>query len=336
MAEKKVRITEDRMIRIQVLDRCFSDRHNTYYIEDLVEACNKMLRDNGRAEVKKRAIWNDIWTMEGNSDWEVDLLDRPDNLEGGRRFFRYKDPHYSIFKNELSEEQVSQLKSMLIMLQQFKGLPQFAHLEEMMENLENKYRFELPNSEHIISFDTNEYVEGIEYLSEIFSAIVGRRTLCVTYKPFGKEERDQAIHPYYIKQYNNRWFLICKIDGYDRLTNMALDRMRGVKDCNVPYESSDIDFEDYFDDIIGVTMPEGDIEKVLLQFSEHRFPYVKAKPMHPSQRAHAEDRTIELEIKVNKELAQKILSYGSDVIVLAPETLKIQIRQELEKSLNNY
>jgi len=221
-------------------------------------------------------------------------------------------------------------------LQQFKGLPQFDQLESMIKGLEKKYRFELPESENIISFDTNEYVDGLEYLSEIFSAIVGKRTLRVTYKPFGKEERDQIIHPYYIKQYNNRWFLIGKSEGYEGLTNLALDRIRSVQDSKVKYESADVDFEEYFDDIIGVTMPDSDVEKVVLQFSEHRFPYVKAKPMHPSQRAHAEDRTIEIEIKVNKELMQKILSYGSDITVLAPASLKQQIKQELEKSLNNY
>ena len=336
MANKSIRITEDRMIRIQVLDRCFSDRHRTYYIEDLVAACNQMLRDNGRKEVQKRAVWNDIFAMEGNSNWQVDLIDRPDNMINGRRFFRYRDPNYSIFRNELNEEQVSQLKSMLLMLHQFRGLPQFAHLENMVRELENKYRFTLPETENIISFDTNEYVDGLEHLSPIFSAIVGKRTLRITYKPFGKDAREAIVSPYFIKQYNGRWFLICKADGFDNMTNYAFDRITRVEDVDGDYRPADVDFEEYFDDIVGVTFPKTEVEPVILRFSEHRFPYVQSKPLHPSQHNHKEDCTIEIKVHINKELVQRLLSYGSDVTVLGPETLKQKMKEEIQKMADNY
>lgn len=336
MAQKSVRITEDRMIRIQVLDRCFSDRHNTYYIEDLVEACNRMLRDNGRKEVQKRAVWNDIFAMEGNSDWQVDLIDRPENLINGRRFFRYRDPNYSIFRNDLSEEQLSQLKSMLLMLQQFRGLPQFAHLEEMAAELEEKYHFTLPETENIICFDTNEYVQGLEHLSPIFSAIVGKRTLRVTYQPFGKDAQVAVVSPYYIKQYNGRWFLIARAAGYDNMTNYAFDRIVRVEDADGEYRPADVDFEEYFDDLIGVTFSKDEAVDVRLRFSEHRFPYVQSKPLHPSQRSHREDNTIDIHVQLNKELVQRLLSFGSDVTVLEPIALREKIQTEIQKMAANY
>lgn len=324
------------MIRIQVLDRCFSDRHNTYYIEDLVEACNRMLRDNGRKEVQKRAIWNDIFAMEGNSDWQVDLIDRPDNMINGRRFFRYRDPNYSIFRNDLNEEQLSQLKSMLLMFRQFQGLPQFKHLEAMVLELEKKYRFILPETEDIISFDTNEYVQGLEHLSSIFSAIVGKRTLRITYKPYSKDEQTTIVSPYYIKQYNGRWFLIARADGYDNMTNYAFDRIIQVEDAEGEYRPADIDFNEYFDDIIGVTFTRDEAVPVKLRFSEHRFPYVTSKPLHPSQRNHKEDCTIDLNVQLNKELVQRLLSFGSDVTVLEPKELREKIQIEIKKMIDNY
>lgn len=324
------------MIRIQVLDRCFSDRHNTYYIEDLVTACNKMLRDNGRKEIQKRAIWNDIFAMEGNSDWQVDLIDRPDNMIGGRRFFRYRDPNYSIFKKDLNEEQLSQLKSMLLMLQQFRGLPQFEHLQNMASELETKYRFTLPETENIICFDTNEYVKGLEHFSPIFSAIVGKRTLRVTYQPYHRDAQTTIVSPYYIKQYNGRWFLICNVAGYNNTTNYAFDRILSVEDYDGEYKPADVDFNEYFDDIIGVTFSKGDTYPVKLQFSEHRFPYVESKPLHPSQRSHSEDKTVDIEVQLNRELIQHLLSFGSDVKVLEPEELKVKMQEEIKKMANNY
>lgn len=336
MAEKVVRITEDRMIRIQELDRCFSDRHHTYYIEDLLEACNKVLRDNGRKEVQKRTIWDDIFAMEGNSEWKVDLIDRPENLINGKRFFRYRDPSYSIWRNDLSKEQLSQLQSMMLMLQQFKGLPQFEQLEGMMEELEKKYHFTLPESKNIISFDTNEYVDGLEHLSPIFSAIVGKRTLRITYQPYRKDEQTAIVSPYFIKQYNGRWFLIGNVAGYDNMTNYAFDRIVRVEDYDGEYEPADVDFDEYFDDIIGVTFTTEDVVPVKLRFSEHRFPYVQSKPLHPSQRNHKEDSTIDIKVQINKELVQRLLSFGSDVTVIEPIELREKIQEEIKKMADNY
>lgn len=334
--DKKIRITEDRMIRIQVLDRCFSDRHNTYYIEDLVAACNRMLRDNGRKEVQKRAVWNDIFAMEGNSDWQVDLIDRPENMIGGRRFFRYRDPKYSIFKNDLNEDQLSQLKSMLLMLQQFRGLPQFEHLQNMARELEIKYHFSLPETENIICFDTNEYVKGLEHLNPIFSAIVGKRTLRITYQPYHRDAQTTIVSPYYIKQYNGRWFLICNVAGYENTTNYAFDRILAVEDYDGEYKPADVDFEEYFDEIIGVTFSKADALPVKLRFSEHRFPYVESKPIHPSQHSHKGDCTVDIEVQINKELVQHLLSFGSDVTVLQPEELRVKMQEEIKKMANNY
>ena len=50
------------MIRYQALDRCFSNRYKRYYIEDLVEECNKAIYEfTGSLEgVKKRTIFSDI------------------------------------------------------------------------------------------------------------------------------------------------------------------------------------------------------------------------------------------------------------------------------------
>ncbi len=112
-----------------------------------------------------------------------------------------------------------------------------------------------------------------------------------------------------------------------------------MKLAHVPYRETDIDFDDYFADVIGVTKREGqEAEKVLLRFPKNEYPYVATKPWHGSQKKVDEDErsvTIELDVVINYELEQKILSWGDYVEVLQPQTLRDTIGHRLENAIRN-
>lgn len=337
MASKNYKVTMDRTIRFRTLDRCFSDQQHYYYIEDLVNSCNKSLRENGMKEVCKRTIWYDIQLMEGDSHWSVDLIEEPDNTHNGRRFFRYKDPNYSIWKTDLSEEQLSQLKNILIMLRQFDGIPQYERMEEMIDALKEKYAFSLEYQDNIISFDTNQYLKGVTYLSALFNNIVRKQVLKIEYQPFGKDVSTKIIHPYFLKQYNGRWFLFGLDNSYYNINNLALDRIKHIECENIPFIESGIDFSEYFEDYIGVTKSNDPIEKILLKFSKNRFYYVKSKPLHWSQKERNKDEgLIEISVKPNKELYQMLLSFGEDVEVISPDDVRSEMKRLAETMYNKY
>jgi len=325
------------MVRFQALDRCFSDTTRYYFIEDLVNACNRALRENGMPEVSKRTVQYDIVAMEGNHRWKVLLMEPEHCYISGKRYFRYEDPSYSIWKDDLSEQELNQLKTMVLMLGKFKGLPQFEKMQELVDQLAEKYHFTIADSEQIIGFDTNEFVGGIEHLNTLFNAIVHQQTLKLSYQPFGKEANTIIVHPYYIKQYNNRWFLFGHTDGYESISIWALDRILQIDPCTVPYEKSTVDFEDYFDDFVGVTCSSTPVEDVRLQFSPRRFPYVVSKPLHHSQKIiDREQHIIQISVRPNYELIQTLLSFGADVKIIEPATLSDKISKIIAKMCSLY
>lgn len=68
--------------------------------------------------------------------------------------------------------------------------------------------------------------------------------------------------------------------------NMAIDRIVGFEPMHqVEYiENKDIDFVEYFDDVIGVTVPnDKSIEKIRLKIDKARYSYIESKPIHPTQ-----------------------------------------------------
>ncbi len=333
-------IDKNKLVRLQVLDRCFSDRSRYYFIEDLRSKCREALEREGVPcpDVARRTIYKDIAEIEGNDKWNV-LFEEPGKI-GHKRYYRYADPKFSIWRNDLNELQLNQLKSMLLMLRQFQGLPQYDKMEDIIEELQQKYGFTLADTENVISFDTNLYVEGLDYLSPIFAAIINKRCLSITYQPFGKEQHVWLVHPYYIKQYNGRWFLLGLTEnkGVRKITNFALDRIKSTELSTQTYIPTDIDFEeDYFADLMGVTQMDGEAIPILLAFSKNRFPYVVSKPLHPSQRMVDKEKfQISIKVKPTKEFYQQILSFGPDVEVLSPVSVREEVSQRIKNMLSSY
>ncbi len=67
----------------------------------------------------------------------------------------------------------------------------------------------------------------------------------------------------------------------NRISNFALDRIQeiGIEEKVDFISNEKIDFEHYFDDVFGVTIPPDDVEKiqVVLQFSKRQYPYIVSK-----------------------------------------------------------
>lgn len=326
-------------IRYQALDRCFSNIGRRYYIEDLIEACNKAIYEFSGIEegVKRRQVFDDISFMESDQGWSIPLLRCKD---GRRVYYCYQEPHFSINNQPLNETEAAQLKESLLILNRFKGMPQFEWITEIITRLESSFSLQT-NSSNIVGFENNPYLKGLDFFSTLFNAIVNKQVLKIYYKGFGKEEISFVLHPYYLKQYNNRWFLFALNDEYKTITNVPLDRIQSIEVISTIYiENKIIDFDEYFEDVIGVTMPiNGSVEIVRLKVSKKLLPYIQTKPIHGSQKMKEQNdeyAIVELNVYINYELEAMILSRGEDIEVISPDSLRKRIYSRIEKLILEY
>jgi predicted DNA-binding transcriptional regulator YafY len=194
-----------------------------------------------------------------------------------------------------------------------------------------------------MEFDSNQYLKGIEHLGPLHNAIYYKNVLTISYQPFENDAPfDVVIHPYFLKQYNNRWFLFGynpEKEKYD--WNLAIDRIISMKETKGKYQNNNkIDWEVYFEDIIGVTKPLDAVpEKVVLLFKGRTGNYMETKPLHGSQKSKWIDDSnfeVTLDIIINYELERLILSYADSVAVIQPLRLKRIIKSRLEEALFNY
>ena len=328
------------LLRYQILDRCFSDFHHKYSIDDLLQKVNESLYELYGSGVSLRQVRDDIKYMRDRMSYDAPI--KAYSLEGRKCYYRYEDPGFTIFNNVLSVKEIQELRSTIEMLGKYRGIPANAWLEEVISSLEIRFGVK-PHKEDVIAFDQNEQLKGLEFLGELIDSAIYHKPLHILYRTFKGKEITSVVHPYHIKQFNNRWFLFGLEDIGERtfITNKALDRIVKISTAKdvafIP--NKDIDFNLFFKDIVGVTLPEEhqEAEPVILKFDEGRFPYIVSKPIHPSQKVlDGNDCILQITVRPNNELESLIFSFGPHVEVLEPAWLRHQIENKIEETLKKY
>lgn len=327
------------MLRYLVLDRCFSNSGKKYYVDDLLEEIEKaILEENPHGEgIKRKQLYNDMRFMESSQGWSIPLGRYPD---GRKKYYRYEDLKFSIRKQPLTKSEATQIKDALQVLTRISGAPQFEWVKELIPMLDSKFNLQNKKNE-IISFESNVDLKGLEHLTPLSNAINNEQVLEIQYKTFRSDEiQTHTFHPYYLKQYNSRWFLLGLNAEINVPTwNLALDRIISIKEINLDYIKTNINWEDYFHDFIGVTkITNMEVQEVKLRFNPSAANYVRTKPLHPTQKAKENNGFLDVRINVipNKELEKVILSFGDTVEVIAPKDLRTRIADSLHRATKQY
>jgi predicted DNA-binding transcriptional regulator YafY len=326
-------INKNAMLRYRVLDRCFRNPGRNFFIDDLLHEVNKELEEyNGPdSKIKRRQLFDDIKFMKSDQGWSIPLKTHKD---GRKTYYRYEDIKFSISNQPLNESESSQISAAIEVLSRFSGAPQFEWVQELIPVLKDRFDVKT-NSKEIISIESNIDLKGIEHLSPLYEAINKEQVLSICYKDFKTDESYSfTFHPYYIKQYNNRWFVIGLNPYRDTPTwTVALDRILTIGYLTDSYQSSKIDWNDYFYDIIGVTRPtDTKVESIQLEVTKEQAPYIETKPLHPTQKSYWQDDKLIVEFKVipNYELETLILSFGENIKVQKPNNLSKKIRERIK------
>lgn len=322
------------LLRYRVLDKCLNDTCRKYYIEHLVAKCNEALKDMGLKPVSKRQIQADIAFMKSTDGWSAPIVSVQDRK---RKYIKYSY-EFSIMETPITDMELEQLETLITSLSRFQTIPMYEWVEGLLTNL--RYRFGLKNREdNFIGFEQNRDLKGLRYLADLINYIIKKQPIRICYHPFGKDPLYWTIHPYYLKQHNNRWFLLGYNNEYEDMSIAALDRIENVEFADIPFvRNNRFDFDAYFRNVIGVTLEESmNVEHVRMKFSPNRLPYVLSKPIHHSQELENEKEGIlTIDVIPNKELLSELIWFGQDVEVLSPSFLRQAIQKKIAEMYQIY
>lgn len=327
------------VIRYEALDKCFSNRGRKFFIDDLITYVSRALQEYTGSEtsISRRQIFNDINFMRSEAGFKAPIVAIK---EGRKAYYRYEDLDYVMNASTLNPVEAELIKMAMDILGRFKGLPTFDFITEL--SLKLKKSFQLEDLEHIIFFDQNEYLKNINYLGDLLKAIQDRDVLKITYQSFNQQAEEVFLfHPYFLKQYNKRWFIYGQRLDYPNWTNLALDRIVSFsKSYKHNYINITSDPEEYFEDIIGVTRPVDQVSKHIdIRIDHSLWPYIDSKPLHPSQKIisrNEKSTTIQLDIIPNYEFYSQILCFGAAVEVLSPVEVRNELAECIKEMLKKY
>ena len=110
--------------------------------------------------------------------------------------------------------------------------------------------------------------------------------------------------------------------------------------------------QERYEDIVGVTLYDNKpLEHIVFWVSDESKHYVMTKPIHESQCNYTRERETELrktypmltngaffsiDCIVNYELIRELMSFGKELLILEPETIKNEIIEKISTNLEEY
>jgi predicted DNA-binding transcriptional regulator YafY len=333
-------LNKNALIRYKTIDKCLQNNYRQWTLEDLIDACSDALHEyEGRdVNVSKRTIQLDIQMMRSDK-----LGYNAPIVVYDRKYYKYEDEDFSITDIPLNESDMNVLSETVEMLKQFKDFSLFSELGGIIQRLEDKVYTERTQQSSIIHLDKNEKLKGLEHLDVLYQAILKKMVLIVKYQSFkARQASDIILHPYILKEFNNRWFLIGRtgVEAKKPIVTFALDRIVAIDyDTSIPYKNENFDGDKYYKDVIGVTVSNTRTERVQFWVDRMNAPYVLTKPFHNSQRIieRREDGIIfNIFVQINFELERMILGFGDSIEVLKPKKLRERMKKKLERASSFY
>lgn len=198
---------------------------------------------------------------------------------------------------------------------------------------------------------------GNIWLTDIAQAMRTNHVIKITHQGFWKDyENTFDIEPYYLKIFNQRWYVlgrnpyyakkkeeaeangeefnkpIYRVYGLDRVKNICITDKTFVMD-------RDFSIEEYFKGCCGIIPSNDEIVRVVFKAYYGEAKYLKTLKIHQSQDIVCEDddsTTFKVDVKPTYDFYQKLLAKGDRIEVLSPDSVREEMRNFAKNMLNYY
>ena len=158
-------------------------------------------------------------------------------------------------------------------------------------------------------------------------------------------ERDiptiHLLHPYAVKLFKQRWYVIGLSEKKDRILIFAMDRIQELRITNQKFRyPKEFNIHDYYRDSFGIIIDDIIVaQRIRLKAMNNQAYYFRSLPLHPSQKeieTLSEYSIFEYWLKPTYDFEQEILSHREDVEVLEPAQLRETIKESILKMAKIY
>lgn len=328
------------LLRFRIIDRCLRNSFKPFPTKQLLrEACEEELFGSIHGEhICDSTIEKDMQTMKLEHDAPISY----NRLEKG---YFYTDKNFTLDDAPLNEEDLKAIKFAAYTLQQFRDVDMFKQFGSAIDKIVDRVSISNGANEdevnEFVQFESAISVGGGEFLTLLLDAIQKSKAVFFEYENFNSGEiKPRKVSPLLLKEYRNRWYLISNDLVKSRITTYALDRMRKVEVSDeIVQKPSDFSPANYFKYSMGISSSDTAPEVIRFKANNIAAKYIESQPFHGTQQIlkRGKNKTVfQLEIFISEEFRRTLLSYGGEIEVTSPQSLRNNMIERLKAMQDVY
>lgn len=260
------------------------------------------------------------------------------------RGYYYTENGYTISNIMLKNADIDAIEFAARILRQFRGFSivgRYAEaIDRILDVVDVRRLLSQQEFEEYVQFETPVYVEGSGFIEQVIGAIKEKQVLKMEHQPFSRKVPVvRIVHPYLLKEYRNRWYVVGLDNESGEIRTFGLDRIKTLETTSTPFRQSPFIARNYFRNTIGMIAPQGEPPLIVLEFRKYQAQYLLTQPIHLSQKVIREtDQVVVFSFEVHPtyEFISFILGYGKDVAVISPESLQKTIKELIKAMAELY
>ena len=182
---------------------------------------------------------------------------------------------------------------------------------------------------------------GVEFTQVVVEAMQQNMVLRIDYKRFGSQQFVVHLHPYAMKMYNHRWYVVGHREENNQLRVIALDRVIAMEITDRHFAlPENFDAASYYANSVGIFVSESaQPQRVVVRAYGIHADYLRTLPLHHSQKEIAVKEwccDFEYSLSLTPELTTQLLAMGEDIEVIMPEALRDEMRKKIIGMFSRY
>jgi predicted DNA-binding transcriptional regulator YafY len=308
--------------RYKVIDGVLRNTMKLYpKMRDFIEACHTKLDFYPSEETIQKDIANMRLPY-------PDGFDAPIRYNRSQKGYEYTDPEYSLIGVSLRQEEIDAISEAIDVIRYIGGnriSDKFNHAVEKILSFTLEGSNSEENNVPVIQTMVPPVSRGFEHIELLYKAC--REHIPISFIHFSYKKRTFnhiLLHPFLIKEFENRWYVIGYSEQHDAIRTFGLDRVSDplLIKRNYNYSNPQL-IHSYLNDVFGVfPIPEAKKELIKIHVSQLGTHYFQAYPLHVSQKIEKESEGtsfITFEVIASVELARYFLSQGRHLKIVKPK-----------------
>ena len=331
------------LLRYRIIDRCLTNPGKPFPTkEELRQACEEALYGSDGEHISISTVEKDLWAMRNEADLGYYA---PIEYHRDERGYHYTEEGYSINDVQLNDDDLDAIRFATNTLIQFRDLPIFQQFDQALGKIADRLavspNLDTEGMDKYIQFESTPHASGSEHLAPLLQAIRERHGIRLGYTKFRADSdvvTHYTLHPYLLKEYRNRWYLLGWDADKQQIRTFGCDRIVTLdvqEDVRFHVEPS-FKASDYFAHALGITvLGDAEPEDIRFECDTVLAKYLTTQPLHHSQAiVEARNRhVVSLRVMPTFELLQWLQAHSSEITILQPTHIKHAVIQSLEKAV---